>query len=301
MGHRKIRAQGNIRSQSDVAFDAGIYITMVIFSAIFLYPVLYALANSFSGQDAVLRQRVWLWPVDVNVNSYKRVFEHEYVLSSYGNTILYTVLGTAYSLVLTVLGAYPLSRRYLPFRDFFMLAIAFTMLFSGGLIPTFLVVRDLGLINTIWAMVFPCAVTPFNLILLRTSMQEIPEAIEESAKIDGANDWIILLRIILPMSMAAVMTVFLLYFVGKWNSWFNALIYLNDRAMYPLQMILRDILVSNDDKTLNQQMLREAKNSVSSLGFKCAIMVIAMAPLLVVYPFIQRYFVKGVMVGAVKG
>ena len=182
-----------------------------------------------------------------------------------------------------------------------MLIIAFTMLFGGGLIPTFLVVRDLKLINTLWALVFPCAVTPFNLILLRTSMQGIPDAIEESAKIDGANDWIILVRIILPMCMASVMTVVLLYFVAKWNDWFNALIYLNDREKYPLQLILRDILVSNDDKTLNQQMLREAKNSVSSLGFKCAIMVIAMAPLLVVYPFIQRYFVKGVMVGAVKG
>jgi len=162
-------------------------------------------------------------------------------------------------------------------------------------------VRDLKLVNTLWALVLPCAVTPFNLILLRTNMQGIPDAIEESAKIDGANDWIILVRIILPMCMASVMTVVLLYFVAKWNDWFNALIYLNDREKYPLQLILRDILVSNDDKTLNQQMLREAKNSVSSLGFKCAIMVIAMAPLLVVYPFIQRYFVKGVMVGAVKG
>ena len=229
------------------------------------------------------------------------VFEHKYVLSSYGNTILYTVLGTTYSVLLTILGAYPLSRSYLPFRDFFMLIIAFTMLFGGGLIPTFLVVRDLKLVNTLWALVLPCAVTPFNLILLRTNMQEIPDAIEESAKIDGANDWIILVRIILPMCMAAVMTVFLLYFVGKWNDWFSALIYLNDREKYPLQLILRDILASNDDKTFNQQMLREAKNSVSSLGFKCAIMVIAMAPLLVVYPFIQRYFVKGIMVGAVKG
>lgn len=290
-----------IRSRTDALFDTGVYAIMIAFSAIFLYPVLYAISCSFSGAEALLHQEVWLWPVDVTLKSYQMVFEHKYVLSSYGNTILYTVLGTAYSVLLTILGAYPLSRSYLPFRDFFMLIIAFTMLFGGGLIPTFLVVRDLKLINTLWALVFPCAVTPFNLILLRTSMQGIPDAIEESAKIDGANDWIILVRIILPMCMASVMTVVLLYFVAKWNDWFNALIYLNDREKYPLQLILRDILVSNDDKTLNQQMLREAKNSVSSLGFKCAIMVIAMAPLLVVYPFIQRYFVKGVMVGAVKG
>ena len=290
-----------IRSRTDALFDTGVYAIMIAFSAIFLYPVIYAISSSFSGAEALLHQEVWLWPVDVTLKSYQMVFEHKYVLSSYGNTILYTVLGTTYSVLLTILGAYPLSRSYLPFRDFFMLIIAFTMLFGGGLIPTFLVVRDLKLVNTLWALVLPCAVTPFNLILLRTSMQGIPDAIEESAKIDGANDWIILVRIILPMCMAAVMTVFLLYFVGKWNDWFSALIYLNDREKYPLQLILRDILVSNDDKTLNQQMLREAKNSVSSLGFKCAIMVIAMAPLLVVYPFIQRYFVKGVMVGAVKG
>ena len=290
-----------IRSRTDALFDTGVYAIMIVLSAIFLYPVIYAISSSFSGAEALLHQEVWLWPVDVTLKSYQLVFEHEYVLPSYGNTILYTVLGTAYSVLLTILGAYPLSRSYLPFRDFFMLIIAFTMLFGGGLIPTLLVVRDLKLINTLWALVFPCAVTPFNLILLRTSMQGIPDAIEESAKIDGANDWIILVRIILPMCMASVMTVVLLYFVAKWNDWFNALIYLNDREKYPLQLILRDILVSNDDKTLNQQMLREAKNSVSSLGFKCAIMVIAMAPLLVVYPFIQRYFVKGVMVGAVKG
>ena len=290
-----------IRGRADVAMDIVVYVIMILMSIIFLYPVVYAISNSFSGADAVLRREVWLWPVDFTLQSYKLVMEHQYVLPAYWNTILYTVLGTAYSLVLTVLGAYPLSRRYLPFRNLFMLVIAFTMMFSGGLIPTYLLVRDLGLVNKIWALVLPCAVTPFNLILLRTSMQEIPAAIEESAKIDGANDWIILLRIILPMCMASLMTIALLYFVSKWNDWFNALIYLNDRSMYPVQLILREILISNDDKMLNQAMLRDAKSSVSSLGFKCAIMVIAIAPLIMLYPFVQRFFVKGILVGAVKG
>lgn len=290
-----------IRGRADVAMDIVVYVIMILMSIIFLYPVVYAIANSFSGADAVLCREVWLWPVDFTLQSYKLVMEHQYVLPAYWNTILYTVLGTAYSLVLTVLGAYPLSRRYLPFRNLFMLVIAFTMMFSGGLIPTYLLVRDLGLVNKIWALVLPCAVTPFNLILLRTSMQEIPAAIEESAKIDGANDWIILLRIILPMCMASLMTIALLYFVSKWNDWFNALIYLNDRSMYPVQLILREILISNDDKMLNQAMLRDAKSSVSSLGFKCAIMVIAIAPLIMLYPFVQRFFVKGILVGAVKG
>ena len=290
-----------IRGRADVAMDIVVYVIMILMSIIFLYPVVYAIANSFSGADAVLRREVWLWPVDFTLQSYKLVMEHQYVLPAYWNTILYTVLGTAYSLVLTVLGAYPLSRRYLPFRNLFMLVIAFTMMFSGGLIPTYLLVPDLDLVNKIWALVLPCAVTPFNLILLRTSMQEIPAAIEESAKIDGANDWIILLRIILPMCMASLMTIALLYFVSKWNDWFNALIYLNDRSMYPVQLILREILISNDDKMLNQAMLRDAKSSVSSLGFKCAIMVIAIAPLIMLYPFVQRFFVKGILVGAVKG
>ena len=279
-----------IRGRADVAMDIVVYVIMILMSIIFLYPVVYAIANSFSGADAVLRREVWLWPVDFTLQSYKLVMEHQYVLPAYWNTILYTVLG-----------AYPLSRRYLPFRNLFMLVIAFTMMFSGGLIPTYLLVRDLGLVNKIWALVLPCAVTPFNLILLRTSMQEIPAAIEESAKIDGANDWIILLRIILPMCMASLMTIALLYFVSKWNDWFNALIYLNDRSMYPVQLILREILISNDDKMLNQAMLRDAKSSVSSLGFKCAIMVIAIAPLIMLYPFVQRFFVKGILVGAVKG
>lgn len=290
-----------IRGRADVVIDIAVYIIMILMAIIFLYPVIYTIANSFSGADAVLRREVWLWPVDFSLRSYELVIEHQYVLPAYWNTIVYTVLGTAYSLVLTVLGAYPLSRSYLPFRNFIMLLIAFTMMFGGGLIPTYLLVRDLGLVNKIWALVLPCAVTPFNLILLRTSMQEIPDAIEESAKIDGANDWIILIRIILPMCMASLMTITLLYFVAKWNDWFNALIYLNDRSMYPVQLILREILVNNEDKMLNQALLRDSKNSVSSLGFKCAIMVIAMAPLIIIYPFVQRFFVKGILIGAVKG
>lgn len=290
-----------IRGRADVVIDIAVYIIMILMAIIFLYPVIYTIANSFSGADAVLRREVWLWPVDFSLRSYELVMEHQYVLPAYWNTIVYTVLGTAYSLVLTVLGAYPLSRSYLPFRNFIMLLIPFTMMFGGGLIPTYLLVRDLGLVNKIWALVLPCAVTPFNLILLRTSMQEIPDAIEESAKIDGANDWIILIRIILPMCMASLMTITLLYFVAKWNDWFNALIYLNDRSMYPVQLILREILVNNEDKMLNQALLRDSKNSVSSLGFKCAIMVIAMAPLIIIYPFVQRFFVKGILIGAVKG
>ena len=290
-----------IRGRKDLALDIAVYLIMILFAIIFLYPLIFVVINSISSPEAVLKREVWLWPVGLSTASYKLVLSHQYILPSYWNTIVYTGLGTVYSLVLTVLGAYPLSRRYLPFRDFFMLMIAFTMMFSGGLIPTYLLVRDLGMVNTLWAMVLPCAVTPFNLILLRTSMQEIPDAIEESAKIDGAGDFTILFQIILPMCFASVATVTLLYFIAKWNDWFNALIYLNDHSKYPLQMILRDILVNSEDKTMNQQMLRDSRNTVTPLGFKCAVMVISIIPLAVIYPFVQKFFVKGIMVGAVKG
>ena len=153
-----------IRGRADVVIDIAVYIIMILMAIIFLYPVIYTIANSFSGADAVLRREVWLWPVDFSLRSYELVMEHQYVLPAYWNTIVYTVLGTAYSLVLTVLGAYPLSRSYLPFRNFIMLLIAFTMMFGGGLIPTYLLVRDLGLVNKIWALVLPLAVTPFNLL-----------------------------------------------------------------------------------------------------------------------------------------
>ncbi|MDO4867514.1 MAG: carbohydrate ABC transporter permease [Clostridia bacterium] len=226
-----------IRGRKDTALDIVVYIIMILFAVIFLYPLVFVLSNSISASDAVLRREVWLWPVGFSLESYRLVFSHQYVLHSYLNSFLYTGLGTAYSVALTILGAYPLSRRYLPFRDFFMLLIAFTMMFSGGLIPTYLLVRDLGLLNKVWAMVLPCAVTPFNLILLRTSMQEIPAAIEESAKIDGAGDFTILVRIILPMCFASVATITLLYVMAKWNDWFNAMIYLNDHSKYSLRLL----------------------------------------------------------------
>lgn len=290
-----------IGAKSDILLDIFVYAFLITLSVIFVYPVIFILANSISSADAVLRREVWVWPVGFSTKSYEMILDHTFVLPSYLNTIMYAFIGTFYSLSLTILGAYPLSRSYLPFRNFFMFIIAFTMWFSGGLIPTYLVVRDLGLINRLWAMILPCAVAPFNLILLKTNMQDIPKAIEESAKIDGANDFRVFTSIILPMSTAAIATVALLIFVAKWNDWFQALIYLTDRSKFPLQLILRDILITNSDKTLNQALLRDSKNAITPLGFKSAVMVISIAPLVIIYPFAQRFFVKGIMVGAVKG
>ena len=291
------------RTFEDRFLDMVVYALLFLVVVISLYPVIYVFSNSISSPDSVLRKEVWLLPIGFSMSSYELAFEHKYIMPSYLNTVIYTVCGTLYSMVLTILGGYALSRKRLIGRDFFMLFIGFTMLFGGGLIPTYLLVKQLGMINTIWAMIIPCAISPFNLILIRTSMQQIPDSLEESARIDGANDWVILLRIVLPMSIPVLATITLFYAIGQWNGFLTALIYLNSKELYPLQLILRELLITMTDNTMNREMTidKESLRQLTPMGFKSAIIMISMLPLLVVYPFIQRYFVKGVMIGAIKG
>lgn len=232
----------------------------------------------------------------------RRCIEHEYLLSSYANAVFYTVFGTIYSMILTILGAFVLSRRRLIGRDTFMFLIWVTMVFSGGLIPTYLQVRNLGMINSRLAMIIPCAVSQYNLIVMRTSMLTIPESLEESAKIDGASDLRVLWNIVLPVSVSVLATVGLFYAVGQWNSYFTAMIYLSDKTKFPLQLILRELLVTMTDTTTDRGMMSaDAINRFTPLGFKGAVIVVSLLPMMVLYPFIQRYFVKGVMIGAIKG
>ena len=291
------------RTFEDRFLDMVVYALLFLVVVISLYPVIYVFSNSISSPDSVLRKEVWLLPIGFSMSSYELAFEHKYIMPSYLNTVIYTVCGTLYSMVLTILGGYALSRKRLIGRDFFMLFIGFTMLFGGGLIPTYLLVKQLGMINTIWAMIIPCAISPFNLILIRTSMQQIPDSLEESARIDGANDWVILFRIVLPMSIPVLATITLFYAIGQWNGFLTALIYLNSKELYPLQLILRELLITMTDNTMNREMTidKESLRQLTPMGFKSAIIMISMLPLLVVYPFIQRYFVKGVMIGAIKG
>lgn len=281
-------------------FDLCVYLLIFIVIILALYPLVYIFSNSISASESVLRHSVWLYPVGFNLGNYAKVLQHADIMISYKNSVVYAVLGTAWSLFLTVLGAYPLSKKRLPGRNIFMFLITFTMLFGAGLIPTYLVVKDLGLINKVWALVLPCAVSQYNLIVLRTGFAAISSEMEESAKIDGANDIVILCRIMLPLVKPILMTVCLFYFISKWNDFFHAMIYMNNRSMYPLQLILRELLIESTDST-SMAVMRSGASTVTPFGYKSAIIVVSILPMLIMYPFVQRFFVKGVMIGAVKG
>ncbi|WP_020616492.1 carbohydrate ABC transporter permease [Paenibacillus daejeonensis] len=287
------------RSLGEKIFDSLNIIFLTVCSFLFLYPMWYVLVSSFSDAYAIASSRVTFWPVGFNFNAYKLVFEDARIWEAYGNTLFYVGAGTAINLVLTTLGAYPLSRRNLDGKSFFMAFIVFTMFFSGGLIPAYLNVRELGLFDTRWALLLPGAISAFNLIVMRTFFQGIPDSLIESGKIDGANDIKILLRIVLPLSMPVIAVMTLFYAVGHWNSWFAAMIYLQDRSLYPLQLILREILIQSSAQNMLSGATQDEVFRISE-SIKFATIIVATLPILVIYPFLQRYFVKGVMIGAIK-
>ncbi|MFD0715785.1 carbohydrate ABC transporter permease [Paenibacillus sp. GCM10027626] len=281
-------------------FDGFNLIFLAVCSFVFLYPIWYVIVSSFSDAHAIAAGQVTFWPVEFNLKAYKLVFSDSMVLDAYGNTLIYVLGGTAINLLLTTLGAYPLSRPGLGGKRFFMAFIVFTMFFSGGLIPGYLNIRDLGLYDTVWALLLPGAVSAFNLIVMRTFFQStIPESLVESGKIDGANDFRILWSLVLPLSLPVMAVMTLFYAVSHWNSWFTAMIYLQDRSLYPLQLILREILIQSTAQNLTTNVAQDELSQVSE-AIKYATIVVATVPILVVYPFLQKYFVKGVMIGAVK-
>ena len=292
----------NKRGPFDIVFDGLIYLFMLLFFIIVAYPILYVLALSFSSREAVLNNEVYIIPVGFNFDNYKLVLKHEFLPKAFLNSVFYTVFGTLYSMILTILGAYALSRKNYFGRDFIMFLIAFTMMFGGGMIPSYMLIKNLGLLNTRLALIIPFAVSQYNLIVMRTYMQQIPSAIEESAKLDGANDFVILFRIFVPMSKPVIATITLFYAAGQWNDFFSGLIYLDDKNKFPLQLVIRDLLITQNDATLNQGLAaQQGMPSLTPGGFRAAIVVVTALPLLVVYPFIQKYFVKGVMLGSIKG
>ena len=292
----------NKRGPFDIVFDGLIYLFMLLFFIIVAYPILYVLALSFSSREAVLNNEVYIIPVGFNFDNYKLVLKHEFLPKAFLNSVFYTVFGTLYSMILTILGAYALSRKNYFGRDFIMFLIAVTMMFGGGMIPSYMLIKNLGLLNTRLALIIPFAVSQYNLIVMRTYMQQIPSAIEESAKLDGANDFVILFRIFVPMSKPVIATITLFYAAGQWNDFFSGLIYLDDKNKFPLQLVIRDLLITQNDATLNQGLAaQQGMPSLTPGGFRAAIVVVTVLPLLVVYPFIQKYFVKGVMLGSIKG
>jgi len=285
--------------------DIIVHTTLIILLVITLFPVLHVAAVSLSSSKAIDRGLVSIFPVDFSLEAYRILWKSGRVPKSFVNSVIYTSVGTVVNMLVTMLMAYPLSKKKLPLRRFYTTLIVFTMFFSGGLIPTFLVVKGLGLYNTMWALILPGAISTMNLIIMRTFFQSIPMELEESAFLDGANDIVVFYRIILPLSKASIATIAMFYAVGHWNSWFNALVYLKDSEKYPMQLILRDIIIQSQmSRELAEQGSTEAYeliNTVSVEGIKYATLFFSIIPMLIIYPFVQKYFVKGVMIGSLKG
>ena len=282
-------------------FECLNYAFLALLTFVAVYPFLYVVFASLSDPFEMMRHRGALWGTKgFSTEAYQAVIKNPNIAMGYGNTLFYVVVGSSLNVFLTSLAAYVLSRKGFRPRKFFMLAIVFSMMFSGGLIPTYLLIRDLGLYNTRWALIFPTAINTINFIIMRTAFMEIPESIEESVRLDGANDFQVLFLVILPLSKAIVAVITLFYAVYHWNAWFNASIFLIDRNLYPLQLVLREILIQNDTAGM---MIGTAAADNQPIGetIKYATIVVSTLPIICVYPFLQRYFVKGVMMGAVKG
>lgn len=281
------------------AYSFVVYALLACFCLLILIPLLHIVAGSFSDPMALLRGEVSLLPKGFNLDMYAKVFKDSDIWNGYWNTIVYTVVGTCISVALTACGAYPLSRKDFFGRNVIMGLFAFTMFFTGGMIPTYLLVKQLGMLNTIWALVLPSAVSTYNLIIMRTFFQTtIPNELVESASLDGCNDLGVFFRIVIPLAAPIFAVMVLFYGVAQWNSWFPALLYISDRDMYPLQMVLREVLIQSD---ISNMAGSSGDVEIIGDGLKYATMVIATMPIMCLYPFLQKYFVKGVMIGAVKG
>ena len=299
----RIRVANKRKTKGEILFDAVNIFFLSIILLIIVYPLIYVFSASFSDAQQVVAGNVRLFPVDFTFESYKAVFKNQNILRGFIITVFVTVVGTLFNLILTTLAAYPLSRRDLKGRNVIMFFVTFTMFFSGGIIPTYLIIQKLGLINNLLVLILPTAISTYNLIIMRTYFQTaIPYELQEAAFIDGCSNFKTLWRIILPLSGPILAVIALYYAVGHWNAYFNAMMYLTQRALYPLQLVLKEILVQNQlsamlemdtDSALQQALLGET--------IKYAVIVVSSLPLLVIYPFIQKFFIKGVMIGAIKG
>lgn len=293
-------------SISSKVLNVVIFLFIAILMIITLYPIIYIFSVSVSSTTAYESGRVVFLPVEFNLEAYKVIFDAGTIPRSFVNSVIYTLVYVVVSLLLTTTMAYPLSRakERVAFKGFFSKIVIFTMFFSAGTIPNYLVVKTLGLMDTIWALVLPTAISTYNLVVMRSFFESIPESLEEAAFIDGANEITIFWKIMLPLSKAALATVGLFYGVYMWNSWFNAMLYLQSDTKFPLQLIIRQIIMQNQMAAElaamgDTSMLTE--NTTNTESLKYATLFLSILPMLIVYPFIQKYFVKGVMVGSVKG
>lgn len=290
-------------SREDRIFFGITYLIVTLIFLAVLYPIIYIISASFSSPSAVSAGRVVLWPVNFGIAGYKAVFENRDILVGYRNTLFYTGVGTFINVAVTMFAAYPLSRPDFVGRRYLLFFFTFTMLFSGGMIPTYIVMRDLHLLNTVWSILLPGAVAVYNLMVARSFIEgSIPRELMEATQVDGCSDFRYFWSFILPLSKPVIAVITLFYAVAHWNAYFNAFLYLDDRQLFPLQLFLREILINNkvDAATVTDQAFLESKQGLSDL-LKYSLIVVSTLPIMCVYPFIQKYFVKGVMLGSVKG
>lgn len=289
-------------SLTDQIFLYFIYTVLFLSLIVVLYPLIYVVSASLSSPLAVSSGRVWLFPVDFSLRGYQVALGNPQIITGYANSIYYTFFGTLISVVLTVLLAYPLSRKKLFGRRGIMLFITFTMIFSGGLIPTYLVVKQMGMIDTRWALIIPQAIAAWQVIIARTFFQiNIPDELAEAAELDGCSDLNFLWKIVIPLSMPIIAVLALMYAVSQWNAYFDALMYLKSVSLHPLQLILRSILILNTTASgsMDAKTMLERQQLADLL--KYSLIVVGSLPVLIIYPFVQRYFVRGMLIGSIKG
>ncbi|MEV0286452.1 carbohydrate ABC transporter permease [Kribbella sp. NPDC050820] len=299
---RAARARRIQESRTDRMFMFCVYLLLIVFLAVVLLPLLYIVASSFSSPEAVSSGRVLFWPVEFSLRGYRAVFENPQIIQGYVNSLFYTVVGTLVSVVMTIAIAYPMSRRTLVGRNVVMSLILFTMLFTGGLIPTYLVVQQVGLLDTRWALIVPQAIGVWQVIIARTYFRTvIPEELVEASQLDGCGDLRFLWSVVIPLAKPMIAVIALMYAIMQWNSYFDALIYLKNPDLFPLQLVLRNILILNtySGGAIDASVVLQRQQLADLL--KYSLIVVASVPVLLIYPFVARYFTKGIMIGAVKG
>jgi putative aldouronate transport system permease protein len=289
------------KTKSDRIVDAVLYTGLTLFCLATLFPLYFVIVMSITPYTEVLKNGGFVvWPTSVTFDAFKTIFSSNTVPKALQVTIFITVIGTALNLAVTTMLAYPLSKKFLPGRNIVLMGIVFTMLFSGGLIPTYMTVKATGLMNTLWALIIPGLVSSFNMLIMKTYFEGLPGEVEEAAKVDGCGDIGTMIRIVLPLSMPIMATLGLFYGVSHWNAYFGGIMYLSDRTLYPLQVVLRNMIQS---PAVSQELAvpQSSLNALPPETIKMATVVVATIPVLVVYPFLQKYFVKGMLLGAIKG
>ncbi|SDW06437.1 carbohydrate ABC transporter permease [Paenibacillus sp. CF384] len=285
-----------VRSTNDRIADTVVFAILLLCGLVAVFPLLYVLSVSLTPFSEVLKNGGFiLVPRSITFGAYHKLLTESNIPRAFGVTVLITVIGTILNMVITALMAFPLSRKQLPGRNFFLMMVVFTLLFSGGIIPTYLVVKSIGLLDSIWAMILPNLVWSFNVLIMKSFYESLPEELFESARMDGAKEFRILLQIVIPLSVPVTLTIGLFYMVGHWNEFFQAIMYVTDRTLFPLQVVVREILIQT------QQPLENADNMTPSETLQMASVILASLPIILVYPFMQKHFTKGMLLGSVKG